>query len=119
MRIRIREVYSEIRYEYDDDGSEIDKSYTFGECDWYEPFTDNRGELFRSCQREYGRCTSTIFKDVRSSVAFYPPVKRTYFNGWFFEKRRKYEDCDDTYLQGTWVIVEGYDLVVKEWREAA
>lgn len=119
MGIRVREVYSEIRFEENDEGELEDTGYVFGECNWYEPFTDDRGELFRSCQREYGRCTSTVYKDVRRAVAFNPPVTRTYWNGWFFEKRRKYEDCDETYLQGTWVFVEGYDLVVSERREAA
>jgi len=119
MGIRVREVYSNIDYEYDQDGEEIDKCYTFGECDWYEPYTDDRGELFRKYQREYGRCDSTIYKEVRSAVAFNPPVIRTYWGGWHFVKRRKFEDCEDTYLQGTWVMVEGYDLVVSERREAA
>jgi hypothetical protein len=26
-------------------------------------FTDNHGMLFRDCQREYGRCTSLMYRD--------------------------------------------------------
>ena len=75
------------------------EGYNCGDSDWYEPFTEDRGELFRACQREHGRCISNVYVDV--PVAFYPP--KTKKVGWVFQKRAKYTDCENTYLQETWI----------------
>jgi len=72
------------------------KGYRCGNSDVYETFTDNRGELYRAMVKEYGRCVSKIYVDVAGKAK---PV------GWCFVKRRKYEDCDETYLQEVWVTV--------------
>ena len=69
----------------------------FGESDSYETWTDNVGELFRSLQREYGRCTGKQYTEFKDGTD-----KQT---GWVFVQRRKYQDCNDTYLQETWVTV--------------
>ena len=76
-----------------------------GENDWYEPFTQDKGELFRACQYAYGRCTSKVYHDV--AVAFHPAVVKQ--SGWVFIKRKKYSDSPDTYLHRTWVIWKGGD----------
>lgn len=86
------------------------KGYRFGESEWAEAFTDSRKRLFRSCQQDYGRCTSAIYADVADG-----PPKRV---GWYFEKRMAYEDSrpsydsytgkmrkPDTYVRGVWVHV--------------
>lgn len=71
--------------------------HLIGEEDWFEPFTDNLGELFRALQREHGACTSKVFQDVPDGTAF--PC------GWYFRKKRAYEDAPDRfYLHGVWVL---------------
>jgi predicted RNA-binding Zn-ribbon protein involved in translation (DUF1610 family) len=87
-----------------------DKGYQFGESGWQESFTDNMGRLFRSCQKEYGRCTSAVYVDTVDG----PPIRV----GWYFQKRMEYEDSRprydsysgkmkpaETYLRGVWVTV--------------
>lgn len=71
------------------------KGYRYGETDYYEPHTDEKGELFRSLREEYGRCISKVYIDLPDGSA--KPV------GWCFEKRREYSDCNETYLQHVWV----------------
>lgn len=73
------------------------KGHIFGESGWYEAYTNNRGRLFRNLQHEYGRCTGRMYRDLKSGG--------TIVVGWIFEKRVKYSDCKDTYLQSTWVEV--------------
>lgn len=68
----------------------------YGESDVHEAFADTPGELYRFLQKEYGRCTSAIYIDTQEGT------KRI---GWVFLKRAKYRDCDDTYLQETWVTL--------------
>jgi hypothetical protein len=72
--------------------------YRLGETEWYESFTDDRGELFRSCREEYGGCTGKIHVDIAMGDGTYD----TRDVGWVFEKRMKYEDCDETYLRQVW-----------------
>lgn len=69
----------------------------YGESDVFETFTSDRGELFRSCVREYGRCTGKIYIDRVDG--------KTHAIGWVFVKRRKYDDCNKTFLAETWVTV--------------
>lgn len=69
-----------------------DKGYRFGESEWYEAYTDDRGKLFRSMQREYGRCVSSVYVEPNAK-----PV------GWYFERREQYEDAAETYTRGVWV----------------
>jgi hypothetical protein len=68
---------------------------------WYEPFTDNRKRLFRSCQRDYGRCVSSIYVDTPTG----PKAC-----GWYFERREEYTDARrfNSY---------GYQLTQQEFRE--
>lgn len=72
------------------------EGYGCGESGLYEPFTDNVGKLFKFLQKEYGRCQSSVYVDKDGKA-----VKV----GWYFQKRRKYEDCNEYFLQGTWVTL--------------
>lgn len=60
-----------------------------------ETFTDNIGILFKSLQKEYGRCVSKMYRDLKDGS--------TVVVGWVFSKKRKYEDCEDTYQHTVWV----------------
>jgi len=41
----------------------ISEDYRIGESDWYEAFTDDKGKLFRDCQKEHGRCNSKVYTE--------------------------------------------------------
>lgn len=69
------------------------KGYCVGESDVYETYTDNTSELFKAMQKEYGRCAGKVYIGDGQRV------------GWVFEKRQKYTDCNEYYLQETWVTV--------------
>lgn len=79
------------------------KGHGVGQSGIYETFTDDLGELYRRLRGEYGRCISRIYIDCR----VYPghELSDTKPIGWVFQKRRQYEDCDETYLAETWVEV--------------
>lgn len=68
-----------------------------GESGTYETFTDNRGELYRAMQKEYGRCTGKVYIGEDQDQ-----IKEI---GWVFIKRQTYQDSDETYLQETWVTI--------------
>lgn len=68
-----------------------------GDSPVYESFTDNEGELFRSCQREHGRCISSVYIDGKEGKP-----RRI---GWVFEKRAKYTDTGKTFILETWVTL--------------
>ena len=90
---RIQETYTEVTEE---------RHSIFGESEIYQPFTNNLHVLYRSLQKDYGRCIGKLFRDCDD---------QTLVCGWVFEKREKYEDTEETFLQHTWVNVEwGYDL---------
>jgi hypothetical protein len=69
--------------------------YLIGSSEWYEPFTDNLGKLFKSLRKEYGRCVSRVYQDAPDGTA--DPI------GWVFEKNQRYTDTQEKYLQETWV----------------
>ena len=56
-----------------------------------------RGELYHFGLREYGRCIGKVYVDAEDGVRHV---------GYVFQSRRKYEDCDETYLHETWLSVE-------------
>jgi len=66
-----------------------------GDSDWYEAYTDDEGELFRSLQKEYGRCTGKVYVDMPRQEAW--PI------GWVFIKKVEYEDVHEYFLRETWV----------------
>lgn len=84
------------------------ENYRCGESGKYEPFTDDLGALFRSLQREHGRCVSRIYIDGGKAE----DVKAV---GWVFVRRRQYEDSAETYLAETWVtLYEREDTITHE-----
>lgn len=74
------------------------EGHGIGDSDVYETFTDDRGELYRSLQKEYGRCTGRVYVDGADGG----PPKAV---GWVFLQRATYEDCNETYLRETWVTI--------------
>ena len=74
---------------------DISENCISGESEVYETFTDSVGELFKHLQREFGRCISAIYIDRTDGSA-----KKV---GWVFQKKRQYTDCNDRYMQETWI----------------
>jgi hypothetical protein len=68
-----------------------------GEGEIYDTGLDDMGALYRSLRAEYGRCTGHVYIDTAEEEA-----RKV---GWVFEKRERYQDTGDTYLQTTWVHV--------------
>jgi hypothetical protein len=87
----IKEIHCEVNEEGD--------SIQFGDSGWYEPCTGDKGKLFLSLQRDFGRCISKMYRDFRDK-------NFSVVCGWVFEKRMKYTDCSETYLQHTWIEVK-------------
>ena len=54
----------------------------------------NKGELFKTLAKEYGRCTGRMYYDGSDGAAIHI--------GWVFQKKVQYEDCKETYLQEAW-----------------
>ena len=71
------------------------KGYQCGDSGLYEPFTDVICKLYLALQKEHGRCVSSMYIDNPDGSS-----KRI---GWVFEKKMKYEDCKEYYIQETWV----------------
>lgn len=88
-------------YTFGDEILPLDDSTTFGG----EQAT--LADIYREAQRQgYGRCTSKVFKDICTGGAEHI--------GYFFVSRQQYEDCDDTYKRGVWVIVGEHRAAVRE-----
>ncbi len=85
------------------------EGYRFGDSSEYEAYTDNLGELYKSMQKEYGRCTGKVYIDLKDG--------RTIPIGWVFIKRMRYEDARDNspkswYLREVWVHVHAKPTTV-------
>jgi hypothetical protein len=72
----------------------LDKGIRYSETVPYEPWTHDPGRLFKTLQREYGRCTGHVYVDKDGN---------TLAVGWVFMKRVPYDDCADTYLREVWI----------------
>lgn len=73
----------------------------------YEAWTDDAGKLFRTLQREYGKCIGSVYVDGEGGK----PQKI----GWVFQKRAKYEDTKESYLQEVWITLHtAKDTVTRE-----
>jgi len=68
------------------------EGYMVGDSGEYEPYTNDIGALFKEFQKEYGRCISKVYID-KGNIAI----------GWVFEKKTKYNDCEQYYIQHTWI----------------
>jgi len=91
-----------------DDGNR----YCLGESGVYETFTGDRGELYRSLVKDYGRCTGKVYVDRKG--------KPTIAVGWVFVARRPFEDDPSlSSLIETWVTVHtGPPTVTTEYHYA-
>jgi hypothetical protein len=88
------------------------ENYQFGETEWYEPFTDDRGKLFRSLQKEYG-AGRKMFVDRPLPDAAHSPAPAVPISerrraseeqcGWIFSHQDKYEDTGAYYTREVWV----------------
>ena len=79
------------------------EGYRYGDSGWFEPYATTKKELFKDLQEEFGRCTSKVYIDIPMGDGTYHTVTC----GWHFEKRIKYSDSKDSYLQHTWVEHNG------------
>lgn len=76
----------------------LTEGHRTGDSDVYETFTDDRGELYRAMQNEYGRCTGRVYVDQKDA-----PPKNV---GWVFLKRARYDDSPkETFLLETRVTI--------------
>lgn len=73
------------------------KGHILSDSGLYESYTDNIGELFKNCQRLYGRCISGMFIDSTDGKN-----KKV---GWVFEKLEKYQDANEYFKMHTWVEI--------------
>jgi len=71
----------------------VTQGYRIGNEGPLETRFETKGELYRHCIKEYGRCVSKCYIEDGQQI------------GWVFQKRVKYDDCKETYLQETWVTV--------------
>lgn len=76
------------------------EGYRIGDDPPTETFTDDRGELYRHCVKEYGRCISRVY--IGDGI----PI------GWAFLKRVEYDDARPSwpkerrsFLRETWVML--------------
>lgn len=91
MSIYIQEQFMKVE-PYINEYGDTDYSYVLiGEHPVYETGHDTIANLFRSLQKEYGRCTGRVYHDDHGPI------------GWVFIKQEKYEDTNEPYLQETWV----------------
>ena len=81
------------------------RRYGNGDSGMFKPFTKDRGKLFRAMQREHGRCVGHVYVDGDNGDALKV--------GWVFQKRVKFDDCNETYLQETWVTLHESKPTVK------
>lgn len=77
----------------------IDRTHDLriGEEEPQETRFETAGELYRFCLHEYGRCVSSSYIDL--------PNGKAQRIGWVFQKNVKYTDCEEYYLQETWVTI--------------
>jgi len=103
---------------------DVTRGLRYGEDAACETFTDDRGELYRHCVREFGRCTGKVYIDEKQPDGAYKPRAV----GWCFVKRVEYDDADRaqlrgkarTFLREVWVtVLSGPDTVTRTEHFAA
>ena len=55
-----------------------------------------RKALYDALRREYGRYIGTVYVDIKEERSEI---------GWVFTKKAKYDDCNETFRQETWVTL--------------
>lgn len=72
--------------------------YVYNELSPYETRFDTIGDLYRSLQREYGKCISAMYIDYTDRV-------KTQKIGYVFQSRTKYENNNKMYLREVWIRI--------------
>jgi len=80
LRVRITLVNEDKGYQFYEDVEDVDET--------------NPKKVFRLLQREYGRCSSKLYRDH--------PGRPAVAHGWVFRKRVRYTDCDEYFVQEAW-----------------
>lgn len=75
----------------------VGENYIINETPVYEAFTDDIGALFKSCQKDFGRCTGKVYVETGGG--------KGHAVGWIFMKREQYTDCKDTFLMETHITL--------------
>ena len=102
MALQMRESHVSIEL---DDSVDDSRGYRIGDSERYEPFTDDRGRLFRSLQSEYGRCTGKVYAEYQVFDG-QPGELQAWPVGWCFRKTRPYDDdAHKSYVHEVWVEV--------------
>ena len=85
--------------------------YSLGVSDFYKTKYDKKGDLFKACQRYWGKCVSKVYQDTSGGIIAI---------GWVFQKREPYQDDNSqSYMRETWVTVhEKPPTVTKEYHYA-
>jgi hypothetical protein len=85
----------------------VTEGHRYGDSHWYEPYTADKGALYRALRREYGRCVSRVYIDTDAGAKAI---------GWVFVKRVEYDDAHRisdpskrTYLREVWVSLRDVD----------
>jgi hypothetical protein len=73
------------------------EGYTCGKTDPEETEFETKGEVFKWCLKRFGKCVSRVYIDRESG--------RPRKIGWVFQKRVKYDDCNQMFLQETWITL--------------
>ena len=93
---------------------EGEERFAWQDYDWTNTGASNLGQLFRECQRTYGRCVSSLYVDRWEDEQV-----NVYKEGWVFVARRRIYDDDSrrVVLIETWVQVSVTEpKKVIEWR---
>ncbi len=53
-------------------------------------------DVYKAALKEFGRCVSKIYRDNEDKTARHI--------GWVFEKRVKFSDCNEYYIQEVWLV---------------
>lgn len=72
------------------------QGHIYGESGFYETFTGNIGQLFRSLQQEYGKA-QRMYRDFQDGASRQV--------GWVFTGKAFYEDTQEPYTREVWVEV--------------
>jgi hypothetical protein len=87
--MRVKETYIEV--------DALGRRLIYGDSGWYEGFTSSLKELFRACQKEFGKCVSKVYLEVPMGDGTYD----TRQCGWVFEKRA--DEKTDQRVFETWI----------------
>ena len=86
--------------------SDSDAESLIGSEEPFEPCTDNLKDLFKSLQKEHGRCTSKMYIDL--------PNGKVKHIGYCFKKKIKYDDFKEYFNRIAWITyLEEEDTVIR------